>query len=558
MCFRAALVVVLLVASPSAQTPDASAPAASDKPKTCTVSGQVVSTSDSVPIKSARVSLVEESRSAQNIRSTITDGSGNFTLKDVAPGRYEFFASHNGFINEHYRPEGASESPTLSLKPGEEIKDAVFRMTASAVITGRVVNEDGEAMPKMRVEALRWENDEDMDKWPLFRPHKRELTEVASSQTDDRGQFRIFGLKAGQYYVRAFDYYEPDYLIQDEDFKLRLALGKQYASLYYPGVIQLDEAQKISLRPGEEAQADFSMRKIKTVTVSGRVVGPSGPAANARLSIDTDEGDERDLGYNFDSTSDAEGNFQLRGIPAGRYTISASATLENQKKYRARMTLQIGEENINALTISLGGGATVRGHITTDSLKPETFEHATVLLSDVDQPDLYQAAMVNKDRSFSIEAVADGNYSIRVLNVNLWNGEQRWHVKSARLGQQDVLDKPLHVERGAADGSLEIVLSSVTSELSGTVTEKDKPVPGAAVRIAPDPETATTRERIRNAKTDQSGRFVVADLVPGSYRVTARLPDSEDGNTRASDPQAVTVAEHEKKTVSLAIPEPNN
>jgi hypothetical protein len=556
MLLRAAIITGLLLGSLPAQTPETPAPPASDKLKPCTVTGQVVSASDSVPIKSARVSLIEESRSAPNIHTTFTDGSGNFTLKDVMPGRYEFFASHNGFINEHYRPEGASGSPMLSLKPGEEVKDVAFHMTAAAVITGRVVNEEGEAMPKMRVEALRWENDEDMDKRSQFRPHKREMTEVASSQTDDRGQFRIFGLKPGQYYLRAFDYYEPDYLIQDEDFKLRLALGKEYASLYYPGVIQLDEAQKISLRPGDEAQADFSLRKIKTVTIYGRVVGPNGPAASARLSIDPVEGDERDLGYNFDSTSDTEGNFQLRGIPAGRYTISAAATLENQKKYRARMTLQIGEENVNALTISLGGGATVHGHITTDSPKPATFEHATVLLSDVDQPDLYQAATVNKDRSFSIESVADGNYSVRLLNVNPWNGEQRWHIKSARFGQEDMLAKPLHVERGAADGSLEIVLSSVTGELSGTVTEKEKPVPGAAVRIAPDPETAMTRERVRNVKTDQSGRFVVADLVPGSYRVVAHVSSSDDGNAPSSDPQAVTVGENEKKSVSLTIPEP--
>jgi hypothetical protein len=47
------------------------------------------------------------------------------------------------------------------------------------------------------------------------------------------------------------------------DWRLKEELGSLFAPIDYPGVLQLDQAQAITLSAGEEAQADFAMRKIK-------------------------------------------------------------------------------------------------------------------------------------------------------------------------------------------------------------------------------------------------------------------------------------------------------
>ncbi len=56
-------------------------------------------------------------------------------------------------------------------------------------------NEDGEAMVRVKVVALRQPNEEDIEDEGPFTSRKRELQAVLSAQTDDRGQYRIFGLK---------------------------------------------------------------------------------------------------------------------------------------------------------------------------------------------------------------------------------------------------------------------------------------------------------------------------------------------------------------------------
>ena len=97
-------------------------------------------------------------------------------------------------------------------------------------------------------------------------------------------------------------------------------------------------------------------------------------------------------------------------------------------------------------------------------------------------------AQVERDGSFQIPDVVDGSYALRLYGL-----EQGWYVKSARMGAEDVLQKGLEVERGSSGGTLEIVLSAASAQLEGTVTEHDKPVAGAQVRVKPDPETPYNR-----------------------------------------------------------------
>ena len=56
--------------------------------------------------------------------------------------------------------------------------------------------------------------------------------------------------------------------------------------MYYPGVLQFDQAQPVMLQAGEEMQADFSMRRIKLVEVAGRVMGADGaPETSAFVNL---------------------------------------------------------------------------------------------------------------------------------------------------------------------------------------------------------------------------------------------------------------------------------
>src|SRR5436309_2363504 len=397
----------------------------------CRVGGRVVTAAEGSPLKSARVALVpEDSRSDTLIYGATSDSDGHFLLKEVVPGRYRFFATRAGFVDQQYQSQGTDAGAVLALKPGQKISDVLFRMTAAAVITGRVNNEDGEPM------------------------------------------------------------------------------------------------------------------------IRGQVIGPGGPAKNALVILEQPGVD--DFGSSRQSRTDEKGIFKLKGIPPGSYVIVAYEEREGVMTGKARQKVEIGGESIESLTISLGSGATFQGRVTVSGPGSLTSDRISVALFPVDEDEqLGGHGRVKKDGTFEITSVKDGNYAIR-----LWGLEHDWYVKSVRLGADDILEKGLQLEKGASGGRLEVVVSSASAQVEGSVNEGSEAMIGAHVRITPDPETPYNRFRSRSAKTDQAGNFSITGLAPGEYRVFASYPASPRSGSLKSDAQLVTLSEQPHKTVQLVMVKP--
>src|SRR5436309_2753903 len=399
----------------------------------CRVGGRVVTAAEGSPLKSARVALVpEDSRSDTLIYGATSDSDGHFLLKEVVPGRYRFCATRAGFVDQQYQSQGTDAGAVLALKPGQKISDVLFSMTAAAVITGRVNNEDGEPMIRVQVVALRRPTEEETEEDIAFASRKQTLIPVASSQTDEKGIFK------------------------------------------------------------------------------------------------------------------------LKGIPPGSYVIVAYEEREGVMTGQARQKVEIGGESIESLTISLGSGATFQGRVTVSGPGSLTSDRISVALFPVDEDEqLGGHGRVKKDGTFEITSVKDGNYAIR-----LWGLEHDWYVKSVRLGADDILEKGLQLEKGASGGRLEVVVSSASAQVEGSVNEGSEAMIGAHVRITPDPETPYNRFRSRSAKTDQAGNFSITGLAPGEYRVFASYPASPRSGSLKSDAQLVTLSEQPHKTVQLVMVKP--
>ena len=59
---------------------------------------------------------------------------------------------------------------------------------------------------------------------------------MGGDQTDDRGLYRIFGLRPGEYYIRASDKDEPTHGVfsTDSEFRVQHYLGSEYTPTYFP------------------------------------------------------------------------------------------------------------------------------------------------------------------------------------------------------------------------------------------------------------------------------------------------------------------------------------
>jgi protocatechuate 3,4-dioxygenase beta subunit len=552
--YRLAVATTFFITGGFAQTPSVQTDQAQKQVAPCTVSGRVVSAAEGAPIQSARVALVQEhAKSRGGIFGASTDKDGHFEIKLVLPGRYYFFASHAGYISRRYQAQGMEDGAVLALTPGQEIADVMFRLVRAAAITGRVIDESGEPMVGVSVSALRKPTTEEKEDWNVG--HKETLVSSSTATTDDRGEYRVFGLKPGEYYLKASDMSDPRAFFNESldamDWTVRHELGSQYAPLYYPGVIQLDQAQPVTLRAGEDMQADFAMRHMKTVTVSGRVVAPDGgPATHAFVGLTNPE--VEDWSQELNSFTDSKGEFSIKGVPPGSYVLSAQQR-DQDRHYMTRMKLNVGEEKIDSLTVAFGRGVTIHGRITVDAGAP-TFDRTHIALLSVadDVGGGFSWAEVKKDGSFQLNDVADGSYALQVSGV-----EQGWFTKSARLGAEDVYQKGVQVEQGNSGGSLEIILSSAGAQLEGSVADHDKPVAGAQVRVKPDPETQFNRNRSRSTSTDQNGHFSFDVLPPGKYRVIARLPSAApEVPAVSSEPKAVMLNEHDHQTLQLTLETP--
>src|SRR5882762_7181522 len=156
------------------------------------ITGRVTAADNGRPVKRARVfaTAVE----LPGGRGMLTDDGGVFDLTELPAGRYTLTVSKSGFVSLSYGQRRPLQAGTpLQLADGQTLKGIEFQLPRGSVIGGRVLDEDGEAMPGVMVRVMRYQ----------YLQGDRRLTPAGAGQTDDKGQYRVWGLMPGDYYVNA-------------------------------------------------------------------------------------------------------------------------------------------------------------------------------------------------------------------------------------------------------------------------------------------------------------------------------------------------------------------
>jgi len=184
-----ALLQVVLTQAPATSTAQSDTRQHAVKPEEmCTIEGVVVKATTGDPLKKAVLTLTKVEEHGQP-KSAASDASGRFQLKNVEPGRYHLYASRNGYARREYGQRATHGSGTiLTLTAGQHLKDISFRLTPAGVIAGHVYDEDGEPIAEAEVQALRFE----------YEKGQRKLRTSGETQTNDLGDYRLYGLEPGQ------------------------------------------------------------------------------------------------------------------------------------------------------------------------------------------------------------------------------------------------------------------------------------------------------------------------------------------------------------------------
>jgi hypothetical protein len=477
--------------------------------QTCTVSGIVIRAQDSAPLKNATVYLANDADREHRI-ATKTSADGRFALKNVPPGQYKLRVSRNGYVEQELNQKKPGDpGATFTLRAGRRIDDLVFKLARAAVITGKVFDEDGEPMVGVSVRATR----------PVFTNGRKGFGFAAESTTDDLGEFRLFALPPGRYYISA-ELSAWDHIVGDSEFSGsdKTAGEKGYAKVYYPSALEVAKASSISVKEGEEVPSiDIFMKEVTVYSVRGKVqyLFPHKGTGNTQIIV-TRRAQNR--GWEIvseQSVVKADGSFQIPELAPGEYTVRAFF-FDQDKYYSTQEDIDVVNADVDGLTLSLAQGTQIPGHLLWDGKASLEGDRVSVYLSS-EESEVYGRggwAQVEENNQFTMKEVSQGTFRINVNGVS-----KDCYIKDVHLGETPLPDHVLHVKSGLA-GPLDVTVSSKGGRIQGMVTNSEStPVAGVWVVAVPEESKRSLRELFKSVTTDQYGRYDLRGLAPGKYSI---------------------------------------
>jgi protocatechuate 3,4-dioxygenase beta subunit len=506
--------------------------------------GIVLKKGTAEPLSRTTVELRQDQENAAILDSTATEDDGRFSFGNVAPGHYRLTAARRGYTRAPL---------TITLAPGQPARDVRLNMTPTASVSGRVVDLNGRPIGNVEVKAMK----------ASYPEGRRVLTRVQSAQTNDLGEYRFFWLAPGRYYLSAVhlkaqgllrrmaigglgvsasgpagalvtvENADPALLGLDPRAELESTTDR-YAPTFFGGTTDEEKAAGIDLREG----ADFGgvdivvgpvqMRHVRGVVVDG-VTGKPAQYGSITLPKDPDSPPMKDVKVDRDT-----GTFDFLVFP-GSYTVTATST-----SGEGYATFIVGDADIENLTIRTTASFNVPGRIVVEGepISPTAIEALHITLRR-DPPrgepviNAYDTPL--PDGSFTISASA-GDFRVNIAPIlsvapsryapSLGTTFQNAYVKSIRLGNADVLNAGLHLDRPPS-ATLEVVIAANPGAVEGQVVRNGRePVEDAAVLLVPG--NRRRNELYRTTTTDAAGRFHFTRVPPGDYEVLS-WNEVEDG-----------------------------
>jgi protocatechuate 3,4-dioxygenase beta subunit len=502
-------------------------------------------------------------------------GDGRFRLSGLRPGSYELDAK---LVAQRTR-----SSTVVGLGVAEQVPDVTLLVGAGLAVRGKVVDDGGAPVAGAKVRAR---GDEDS---------------VAVS--DAAGAFALEGLAPGKHFLQARgDAHLPGapmpVALVDKD--IDGVVVRVQAGLRVRGHVEPRQVATVELAP----QDDRALRMIRdTVTtgadgsfdlgplpagkatltarcatgdqgslelaiapglgevvvdvrpgasIAGRVIDGDGkPVAGASVMASGGGGDDAmeritlvngALTSGFQAITSATGAYEIRGLRAGTYRVSA---LERGRPVRMRKEVApvslAGAEHKQGVDLAIDrASGVIKGVVIGSDGKPiaDAWVSATLDFAAM----LETMRGTSGGRMLTIESTGSGDGATTDLAPVLTDAQGRFTITGLHDARYEVVAE---AQAGKLRGKLAKVTpdASVTikavglSTLSGTVTG-----PNGPARLF----TLELEGPTRAARTFTDGKFELGRVDPGSYQVRVESPD---GNATAQ----VTVAPETPATVTLAL-----
>lgn len=390
--------------------------------------------------------------------------------------------------------------------------DLVLELHPPSVLSGRVVDDNGDPIPNCRVQAS-------------LSPGGN-LADFLSAQTlqDDvdnpEGAFEISDMEAGTWRVVAS-----------------------------AGGFARPEAQVLEVGHAEQIEG-IEIVLLPAARVSGRVLDPNGnPVADALVGQRIDIANLRELtmdgGSRRESRSRDDGSFDLRGLPIGTVSLVANAAeFAESEAFTADLT---SAEHLEDVVLTLRQGARITGEVFNS--EGELAEGTTVMTQTPMGSD-QKRTVTDENGAFEFDHVTPGKRQvIAMMNTG---GEL---AGDASQDMASLLDSMKFQALDLRDGEdTHVVLGAPPANpvvVSGVVTLGGKPVPGLIVQFL-STAGAEGSDLMNFGTTDEEGHYSIALNEPGTFYLSIAKMGSMGASQ--SNEQLHTIPEKDEFELDLELP----
>jgi protocatechuate 3,4-dioxygenase beta subunit len=436
------------------------------------------------------------------LTSTTTDSSGNYTISGLPAGQYMVAAfpglTSLSYINQIYdNTLMYMEATPVEVTASGTTSGINFQLSPSGMITGTVTD----STTGLPIEGL----------WIYADNYDDEEAMFSDALTDSQGVYRMTGLPPGDYRLDA----------SCEDTELN------YSHIWYNGQTNRNLADRVTL-PGTQTVSGIDFVLGPGGSVSGTVTDEQeNPIEGIEMGASAYEGEG---GWYGEDETDSNGFYEIRGLSTGTYKIEACSSCgdgdlpyaneyydDADWKDASPVSVTVGQ-NTTGIDFVLAAGTSISGTVTGWDANIESYvpiEDAELSAENLTTGSCCGWAQTESDGTYTMSGITAGSYRVRASAAGF---SQEYYPDSVDWGGSQPV--AVTVDTPATDIDFQLDLGG---QISGTILDSETGLPITEnVWVNAQPTTGEPWGTGTN-QIEEDGSYTITGLPSGTYKVCTQI-----------------------------------